>query len=303
VSLSCSLPGILTAVLQQIKHAEFTPKGTWALHKFAIQEFMGTSYSAKAPPPAEDNLTKGSTAIEDLEQVYSLLSASAGTRISRPSAAVAFLRALGLADGGFDARFSKLTSRRRHEAHPDASFFIELQAAISKLEHDTISKCAKTFRDSAGTKTAAHAHRQRPLTGSMPIHNVKAHNQEASISGIAEELEVEENPVALAPTDPSSTECLVEDGKKSVHLTMHFDRNITDGRAMIWDMTVGKLPSCRGPNVEASEPVSIAPKFERTSVEAPCIEASTPPVEGPRASLANGLSMPPFSGSSKLLLR
>ena len=112
-----SAGGVLSDTFHQIKVAgDLSSRESWALLKVATKEYMALKMEARPV---------SSRASEDQEMVYSMLSSVAGVRIMRPTAAVAFLRLLGLAGQGFDTRFSRLTSRRRHEAHPDAPFLEE----------------------------------------------------------------------------------------------------------------------------------------------------------------------------------
>eukprot|EP00959_Pyramimonas_sp_CCMP1952_P228256 4772559-Pyramimonas_sp.AAC.1 len=66
-----------------------------ALQRFAVQHFMACAVS---PPLPEDS----SSPIEDVVDMYSMLSLAAGVRISRPTAAIALLRAIGV--DGFEKR-------------------------------------------------------------------------------------------------------------------------------------------------------------------------------------------------------
>ena len=116
----------LSDMLQQIYGSRIPSRARRPLYRVAVQEYVRV---AAAPPAPGPQMHVHSSAITDLEQVYALLSRVAGTPISRPAAAIALLRLLGLRREGLDARFSRLTSRRKHEAHPDAPFLASLTAA------------------------------------------------------------------------------------------------------------------------------------------------------------------------------
>ena len=89
-------------------------------------------------------------ACKDLEHFYAMLSHATNVQIARPTAAAALLRHVGLAD--FTGRASKLSSRRKHEAHPDATFLLELQSALDRIGAQTLSQLGASFRSAAPGK-------------------------------------------------------------------------------------------------------------------------------------------------------
>ena len=85
----------------------------------------------------------------ELEQLYGLLSRASGASIKRPTAAAAYLKALGL--GEFCGRFSRLTSRRRAAAHPDADLLPQLEHALGSLGPGATRQAGENFRSSPAT--------------------------------------------------------------------------------------------------------------------------------------------------------
>jgi hypothetical protein len=133
-------PDVLAAALRGISCADLVGKEKWALQKFAVSSFM-------AGPGLPAQAGGGSSAIVDLDQLYSLMSKAAGVRISRPTAATALLRTFGI--DGFEKRISKLTSRRHLAAHPDACLLHDLRAAFDILDPAVLAARAAMFRDHA----------------------------------------------------------------------------------------------------------------------------------------------------------
>ena len=73
-----------------------------------------------------------------------MLSIAVGIRISRPTAALACTRALGLRY--FDKRISKLTSRRHQHAHPDPGILADVRKAIASIGPEDLLTRAAAFR-------------------------------------------------------------------------------------------------------------------------------------------------------------
>ena len=129
--------GVLTIALEQIKASRLGAKESAQLMRAATQQFVCASQpSARA---------LSSEALADLEKAYSLLSRTAQTKICRPSAAVAFLRALGLNSSSMDKRMSHLSVKRRCQAHPDSCFFADVTTAIEGLDPQLVAEVASSF--------------------------------------------------------------------------------------------------------------------------------------------------------------
>ena len=94
----------------------------------------------------ETNLLHGTTAEApgDLEQLYGLLIRASGTKISRPTAAAAFLQEAGLGD--YRSRLSRLSTRRKIASHPDADFLPELRHALEGLAPEALRAAGERFR-------------------------------------------------------------------------------------------------------------------------------------------------------------
>ena len=94
----------LTVAINQIEVAAVDTSRKVELQVAAVKEFMaGHSLPAKT------------SACDDLERFYKIVSSAAGSKITRPSRASAFLTCLDLKN--FSSRMSKLSSRRKLEAH------------------------------------------------------------------------------------------------------------------------------------------------------------------------------------------
>ena len=131
-------PGVLSAALDGISASGITSREKLTLQKHAVSVFMTST--APSPPAC-----KSPDPFDALEEMYGILSQAAGTRIVRPTAAVAFVRCMGLTD--FDKRISKLTSHRNHAAHPDPGFLSDLRNALEKLETSDRNRRASAFRE------------------------------------------------------------------------------------------------------------------------------------------------------------
>lgn len=131
-------PCRLAATLDGINKSGITGKEKWALQKHAINVFMADTKPATPPCSTPDSFDK-------LDETYGILSEAAGTRISRPTAAVAFVRTMGIV--GFEKRISKLTSRRNHAAHPDNGLNSDLRDALANIDTSFRHSRAAAFRD------------------------------------------------------------------------------------------------------------------------------------------------------------
>ena len=116
-------------------------------------EAVRAAFGATATPAATATSHKvaSRTECDALELFYGEVSQAAGQKISRPSKAVAFMRAVGLDD--FVSRFSKLTSRRRHMAHPDATLVDDVAKAFAGLDGAWLEKRAGEFRSCSASES------------------------------------------------------------------------------------------------------------------------------------------------------
>eukprot|EP00929_Paragymnodinium_shiwhaense_P048768 TRINITY_DN24618_c0_g1_i2.p1 TRINITY_DN24618_c0_g1~~TRINITY_DN24618_c0_g1_i2.p1 ORF type:complete len:305 (+),score=45.81 TRINITY_DN24618_c0_g1_i2:74-916(+) len=142
-------PDVLAAALDGINQSGITSKEKWALQKHAVNVFMA-SPATTMPPPSPDPF-------DLLDEMYGLLSEAAGTRIARPTAAIAFIRGLGF--GELEKRISKLTTKRNHAAHPDNGLLNDLRIALAKLEPSVLQVRAAAFRNKTNNeKDKPHRH-------------------------------------------------------------------------------------------------------------------------------------------------
>ena len=79
-----------------------------------------------------------------MDELYGVLSKAVGIRVSRPTAAIACVRAIGIGD--LDKRISKLTSRRHHCAHPDSGILADVCEAIASIRPDDLLSRVEAFR-------------------------------------------------------------------------------------------------------------------------------------------------------------
>ena len=126
----------LSDVLREIAQADLDKAQTTLLQKHAIEHAM-------------DRSTKRNC--NDLEAMYSMLSIKTGMKVRRPTFAVAVMRTLKLEE--FVPRFSKLTSRRRQEAHPDPGLLAEFEATINSLPAHIVEQGVGKFRAGEPSKS------------------------------------------------------------------------------------------------------------------------------------------------------
>ena len=143
-------PSVLSAALNGIASASLAARDKLLLQKHAVQIFM----AEMAPAPAVRGVC--TEAIDDVAALYAVLSEAAGVRISRPTAAVAFVKVLGL--DCFTKRISKLSSRRNHAAHPDPGFIDDISAAIHGLGPAALAALSASFRCRMKHDDAADEH-------------------------------------------------------------------------------------------------------------------------------------------------
>jgi len=129
---------VLSAALSGIASASLAARDKLLLQEHAVQIFMAETVSNAA---VRGDCTE---AIDDAAALYAVLSAAAGARISRPTAAVAFVKVLGL--DSFTKRISKLSSRRNHAAHPDPGFIDDISSAIHGLGPEALAALSASFR-------------------------------------------------------------------------------------------------------------------------------------------------------------
>ena len=141
---------VLSAALNGIASASLAARDKLLLQKHAVQIFM----AEMAPAPAVRGVC--TEAIDDVAALYAVLSEAAGVRISRPTAAVAFVKVLGL--DCFNKRISKLSSRRNHAAHPDPGFIDDISAAIHGLGPAALAALSASFRCRMKHDDAADEH-------------------------------------------------------------------------------------------------------------------------------------------------
>ena len=141
---------VLSAALNGIASASLAARDKLLLQKHAVQIFM----AEMAPVPAVRGVC--TEAIDDAAALYAVLSEAAGVRISRPTAAVAFVKVLGL--DSFTKRISKLSSRRNHAAHPDPGFIDDISAAIQGLGPEALAALSASFRCRLRHGDAADGH-------------------------------------------------------------------------------------------------------------------------------------------------
>ena len=110
--------------------------------RMALQEAAGSA-AAGTPAARPDPCA-------ELEKVYGLLSDTAGAPVSQPGPAAALLRCFSLDD--MARRFSRLTSRRKAVAHPDALFLDNLRVALQNLRPADVDKGMSSFRKGAAKK-------------------------------------------------------------------------------------------------------------------------------------------------------
>jgi hypothetical protein len=103
--------------------------------------------------PLEDREVPLADPFLGLDHAYLALKDSTGLPLERAGQAVALLKQLGLPD--MARRFSRLSTRRRGAAHPDACFVHELRAALATLDSQLLQGVAKTFGGGLGGRSAS----------------------------------------------------------------------------------------------------------------------------------------------------
>ena len=103
--------------------------------------------------PLEDRVVPLADPILGLDHAYLALKDSTGLPLERAGQAVALLKQLGLPD--MARRFSRLTTRRRGAAHPDACFVHELRAALASVDGQLLQGVAKTFGGGFGGRSSS----------------------------------------------------------------------------------------------------------------------------------------------------
>ena len=134
----------------------------------------------------------------ELELAFHDLSEHAGFPVTRAGQAVALLRDLGLADLG--KRFSRLSSRRRGAAHPDAPFLADLRRSLEGLDSGFVASTAAAFLE-AGRSVQRQADDPQSGCRSGPASHPSSTSTSDSVElGSSEDLE---GPYALqSPADP-----------------------------------------------------------------------------------------------------
>ena len=141
-SMADSAP--LQDAISQIACADVPAKRIEELQELAVKEFL--------VPGATMARGAKTSACADLAVFYRLVSKQAGTKIERPSQAAAFLKQLGIAVE-FPRRMSRLSSKRKMEAHPDVGFIADLTQAFEALGPAAIADAAAKFRAGASGST------------------------------------------------------------------------------------------------------------------------------------------------------
>ena len=103
--------------------------------------------------PLEDRVVPLADPILGLDHAYLALKDSTGLPLERAGQAVALLKQLGLPD--MARRFSRLTTRRRGAAHPDACFVHELRAALASVDGQLLQGVTKTFGGGFGGRSSS----------------------------------------------------------------------------------------------------------------------------------------------------
>ena len=160
------------------------------------------SYLEHAHPGEEEASPPGgppaSSPCAELELAFHDLSEHAGFPVTRAGQAVALLRDLGLADLG--KRFSRLSSRRRGAAHPDAPFLADLRRSLEGLDSGFVASTAAAFLE-AGRSVQRQADDPQSGCRSGPASHPSSTSTSDSVElGSSEDLE---GPYALqSPADP-----------------------------------------------------------------------------------------------------
>ena len=144
------MPSVLTVTLEQIAAASIDAARIVSLQEVAVREFMLCSFGTG--DYAQPLGVAKNSACADLVKFYRLVSKAAGTKIVRPSKAAAFLKILDMPD--FCKRMSKLSSRRKFEAHPDSGFLEDMCEALDSLDKVVVDGAAAKFRSGANVSSA-----------------------------------------------------------------------------------------------------------------------------------------------------
>jgi hypothetical protein len=205
--------GVLSATLDGICMAKVSRREAFLLLRHAVETFV--HHSAFPTSAASSASHPASSPIIELDKVYSVLTSVAGIRIARPTAAHAFIKAMGLND--FGKRFSSLTTRRHQAAHPDGNFADDLADAIHSMEPERLADLAEQFRKQANTNSK-DIHQEALPGGSVHCKLVEAPTTSGSpatvsVQGFSEDIADLKQSLSLkfdsiADTTNSMTEAL-----------------------------------------------------------------------------------------------